>query len=109
MAAKGTSEKNAIISKLKEVFPDSFIASDGKTLRIPMNLTGEPVEIKVVLTCAKDLEGTGGIAPITVSRVNKNDSAWGDTSTTAEKVNPAVPTEQEKQNVSALLSALGIV
>ena len=55
--AKGALSKTLIGTAILQVFPGSFIDSDGKTVRIPTTVEGEPLEIKVSFTCAKDLVG----------------------------------------------------
>ena len=53
--ARGTQSKELITKAILQVFPGSFIDTDGKTVRIPTTVEGEPIEIKVGLTAAKDL------------------------------------------------------
>ena len=55
--AKGTPSKELITKAILQIFPNSFIDADGKTIRIPTSCEGEPIEIKVALTAAKDLVG----------------------------------------------------
>lgn len=97
MAAKGSTSKELILNKLKEIYPESFIASDGKTLRIPMTENGEVVEIKVTLTAAKDIEG--------------NSSSIVEDGESPELVfDPEIlkPTEEEIQNTRDFISALNL-
>lgn len=58
--AKGALSKTLIGTAILQVFPGSFIDSDGKTVRIPTTVEGEPLEIKVSFTCAKDIVGGNG-------------------------------------------------
>ena len=55
--AKGTTSKTLIGTALLQIFPGAFIDSDQKTVRIPTNCEGEPLEIKITMTCAKDIVG----------------------------------------------------
>ena len=55
--ARGTQSKEKITSAILKVFPGSFIDADGKTIRIPTSIEGEPIEVKVALTAAKDVLG----------------------------------------------------
>lgn len=55
--AKGATSKTLIGTALLQIFPGAFIDSDQKTVRIPTNCEGEPLEIKITMTCAKDLVG----------------------------------------------------
>lgn len=99
--AKGAQSKDIIWAKLLEVFPGSFMA-DAKTLRIPMVEDGEPVEIKVALTAAKDILGSGESAetPAPAATFGEDISA-----PIAEQV--AEPTAEEKENVKKLLAEFG--
>lgn len=49
--ARGSAEKAEVEKKIYEMFPGAF--SDGKAIRVPI---GE-VEIKIALSCAKDVLG----------------------------------------------------
>ena len=57
--AKGSLSKTLIGTAILQVFPGSFIDSDQKTIRIPTSVEGEPLEIKITMTCAKDVIGSG--------------------------------------------------
>lgn len=58
MAVKGQESKKVITEKIIEVFEGAFI--NGKELRVPLVENGEPIEIKITLTAAKDcLKSTG--------------------------------------------------
>ena len=55
--ARGSQSKELIAKALLQVFPGSFMDTDGKTVRIPTTVEGEPIEIKIAMTAAKDLVG----------------------------------------------------
>lgn len=93
--ARGQIVKEEIKNKILETFKDAFIASDNKTIRIPMKEDGEPIEIKVTLTAAKDIEG----AATADSGVNE----------ASVESAPLEPSAEEKKNVEDLLSKLGLV
>lgn len=57
--ARGSLAKTLIGTAILQVFPGSFIDSDQKTIRIPTSVEGEPLEIKITMTCAKDVIGGG--------------------------------------------------
>ena len=101
MAAKGQICKQEILNKMLEVFPGSFMQDD-KILRIPVEEGGEPVEIKVTLTAAKDLLAGGGSLDWSDS-TDKKDAGTVASPLTTE------PTEEEKQNVQRMLEKLGMV
>lgn len=96
MAAKGTESKCIIFNKLKEIYPNSFWEDENKILRIPMNEGGTPIEIKVTLTAAKNILGSGAV-----------ESAFP---TASEPVveKPVEMTEEEKENVATLLASLNL-
>ena len=96
MAAKGTESKCIIFNKLKEIYPNSFWEDENKILRIPMNESGNPIEIKVTLTAAKNILGSGAV-----------ESAFP---TASEPVveKPVEMTEEEKENVATLLASLNL-
>lgn len=96
MAAKGTSSKQIITDTILKTFEGSFIAADGKTLRIPMTEDGEVVEIKVTLVAAKDVEGGGAVTEIS-----------GSTDAAPVAQNPQV-TEEEKAKVNKMLENLNL-
>ena len=96
MGAKGTESKRVIFANLKELFPKSFWEEEGKILRVPMNEGGNPVEIKITLTAAKNILGSGAV-----------ESAFP---TASEPVveKPVEMTEEEKENVATLLASLNL-
>lgn len=96
MAAKGTESKGIIFNKLKEIYPNSFWEDENKILRIPMSEGGTPIEIKVTLTAAKNILGSGAV-----------ESAFP---TASEPVveKPVEMTEEEKENVATLLASLNL-
>lgn len=99
--AKGQIVKQEILNKMLEVFPGSFMQDD-KILRIPVEEGGEPVEIKVTLTAAKDLLAGGGSLDWSDS-TDKKDAGTVASPLTTE------PTKEEKQNVQRMLEKLGMV
>ena len=99
--AKGAESKSKISEKLLATFPGSFI--NGKEIRIPMMEDGNLIEIKVTLTAAKDV--IGGAA---ASDAVEASSTAGEVSSTDGAPLPTEPTDEEKQKVADLLSALGL-
>lgn len=91
---KGNQSKTFIGEALLKIFPGSFIDADRKTVRIPTTCEGEPLEIKITMTCAKDL--VGGTPAFT-----ENVSA------TAEPQNRAM-TEAEIAEVRSLIEKLNL-
>lgn len=90
--ARGAIAKEEITKKIFEVFPNAFIV--GKDIRIPINENGETVEIKIALTCAKDVIGGG-------------DQVQSNVATPASApLEP--PTEEEVKEVRNLIEELGL-
>lgn len=96
MAAKGIGSKCIIFNKLKEIYPNSFWEDENKILRIPMNEGGTPIEIKVTLTAAKNILGSGAV-----------ESAFPSASEPVVE-SPVEMTEEEKENVATLLASLNL-
>ena len=100
--AKGAEEKQMIIDKIKEVFPEAF--EYDKVIRIPIG----DVQIKVTLTCAKDnVEPSGDIAVpgVKATKVTITEGAepvFEDVSATIK------PSEEELNAVSNLMTQLGL-
>ena len=100
--AKGAEEKQMIINKIKEVFPEAF--EYDKVIRIPIG----DVQIKVALTCAKDNVEPGGDAVVPGVKATKVTIAEGaepifeDVSATVE------PSAEELNAVSNLMISLGL-
>lgn len=107
MAVRGAESKNKIISDMIEKFPGSFIAADGKTLRIPMTENGEPIEIKVTLVAAKDLEG-GTISFQSENEDGDLDDQMSGFCENNSAIDVPEPTEEEKEKINKLLTSLNI-
>lgn len=93
---RGTESKSVIFNKLKEIYPNAFWEDEGKILRIPMNEGGNPIEVKVTLTAAKNILGSGAV-----------ESAFPASSETTIE-SPVEMTEGEKEKVATLLASLGL-
>ena len=91
--ARGAISKTLIGTAILQVFPGSFIDSDGKTIRIPTTVEGEPIEVKLTMTAAKDL--IGGQARL-------------DTATKQASPQNREMTEQEIIEVRELITRLGL-
>ena len=102
--AKGAVAKEIVFKKLLEVFDGSFMYNGGKECRIPIDENGTLVQIKVALTCAKDIiDPNGEIESAAVAKEEGPVSAFPAPHIKAE------PTEEEKKNVEDLLKSLGLV
>ena len=95
--AKGAEEKQIVIDKIKEVFPEAF--EYDKTIRIPIG----DVQIKVALTCAKDNVEPGGDAAVPGVKTTKVTITEG-AEPVFEDVSAAVePSAEELNAVSSLM------
>ena len=100
--AKGAEEKQMVIDKIKEVFPEAF--EYDKTIRIPIG----DVQIKVTLTAAKDNVEPGGDTAVPGVKATKVTIAEG-AEPVFEDVSAAVePSEEELNAVSNLMESLGL-
>ena len=104
--ARGQEEKEQIKQKIMEVFDGAF--EDGKTIRIPIN----GLEIKITLTAAKDVIGSGSAATTPINTSQPNVGGPSDPSTAAEipwdaPADSYKPTSKEKEDISILLQSLG--
>lgn len=101
--ARGSDTKNIVTNKILENFEGAFIASDGKTIRLPFIEDGEPIQIKVTLTAAKDLEDGGNGVSLKLMTSTPPAGQFG----FPEPLNePIRATEEEKENVKKMLAAL---
>ena len=102
MASRGAEEKQIVIDKIKEVFPEAF--EYDKTIRIPIG----DVQIKVALTAAKDNVEPGGDTAVPGVKATKVTIAKG-AEPVFEDVSAAVePSEEELNAVSNLMESLGL-
>ena len=104
--ARGAEEKQIIIDKIKEVFPEAF--EYDKTIRIPVG----DVQLKVALTAATDNVEPGGDAAVPGIKTTKVtiaegaepvfEDVSGDVSAVVE------PSAEELNAVSNLMESLGL-
>ena len=100
--AKGAEEKQMVIDKIKEVFPEAF--EYDKVIRIPIG----DVQIKIALTCAKDNVEPGGDTAVPGAKATKvtitegAEPVFEDVSATIE------PSAEELNAVSNLMESLGL-
>ena len=104
--ARGSISKETVIAKILEVFPDAFVYD--KTIRIPMIEDGNPLQIKVALTAAKDIVGAGADTAVPGEKVEVVTGMSADGPVTAQRTEMREPTEAEKKNISNLLAELGL-
>ena len=101
--AKGQQLKKEIQNKILEAFPGSFLYNDAKEIRICGTEGGELLQIKCVLTCAKENVEIGAD-----NAVPGDFPAPKMTAPTPQSNTPVQPTADEKQKVADLLKSLGL-
>ena len=107
--ARGQVSKQIITEKILKSFDGAFTYNDGKEIRIPLQEDGELIQIKVALTAAKENVNPGddNAIPGTIT-MNNNETDSINFNTPKKEQKIIEPTEEEKQNVSDLLRALGL-
>ena len=100
--ARGAEEKQIIIDKIKEVFPEAF--EYDKTIRIPVG----DIQIKVALTAAKDNVEPGGDAAVPGVKATKVTIAEGAEPVFEEASAIVEPSAEELNTVSNLMESLGL-
>lgn len=91
--ARGSTAKTMIGNAILQVFPGAFIDSDKKTIRIPTTCEGEPIEIKITMTAAKDIVGGNAVSVVASEQAQPQNRAM---------------TDAEVQEVKALIERLGL-
>ena len=96
MASRGAEEKLQIQNQILETFNGAFVY--GKEIRVPVG----DVQIKVVLTCAKDNVAAGADEMIPGAEVVVTETA------SEEHIEPSAlkASEEEKNKAKALLAAM---
>lgn len=103
--AKGAEEKQIVIDKIKEIFPNAF--EYDKVIRIPIG----DVQIKVALTCAKDNVEPGGDVALpgaTSVKATKVTITEGAEPVFEDVSETVAPSQEELNAVSNLMESLGL-
>lgn len=103
MASRGAEEKQIVIDKIKEVFPEAF--EYDKTIRIPIG----DIQIKVALTAAKDNVEPGGDTAVPGVKATKVVAIANGAEPVFEEASAIVePSAEELNTVSNLMESLGL-
>ena len=102
MASRGAEEKQIVIDKIKEVFPEAF--EYDKTIRIPIG----DIQIKVALTAAKDNVEPGGDAAVPGVKATKVTITEGAEPVFEDVPATVEPSAEELNAVSNLMESLGL-
>lgn len=99
--AKGQQLKRSIQDQILATFPNAFLYNDGKEIRICGTEEGVELQIKCVLTCAKEnvVQGADQALP-------GEFPAPTNAPVTPERAEPVKPTEEEKKKVADILKLL---
>ena len=101
--ARGAEEKQIIIDKIKEVFPEAF--EYDKVIRIPIG----DVQIKVALTAAKDNVEPGEDVAVPGTKATKVVAIANGAEPVFEEASAIVePSAEELNTVSNLMTQLGL-
>lgn len=104
MAAKGALLKKEITDKILTLFGEkAFLYNGGKEIRIEGFENSERLQIKCVLTCAKENVECGADTALPGEFPTPVNAA-----PTPVNTAPVQPTAEEKQNVANLLRSLGL-
>ena len=100
--AKGQKSKEAVIEKILSNFEGAFLYNGNKEIRIPRTDDGELVQIKIVITCAKDNVAVGADETIPGAEVVVTETA------SEEHIEPSAlkVSEEEKNKAAAMLAAM---
>ena len=103
MASRGAEEKQIVIDKIKEVFPEAF--EYDKVIRIPIG----DVQIKVALTAAKDNVEPGEDVAVPGTKATKVVAIANGAEPVFEEASAIVePSAEELNTVSNLMTQLGL-
>jgi hypothetical protein len=75
---RGSLSKTLIGTAILQVFPNSFVEPDGKTIRIPTTCEGQLIEVKIQMTAAKDVIGGQPSFEPVVKSANPQNTAMTD-------------------------------
>ena len=102
--ARGSLAKEQIFAKMLEVFEGSFMYNGGKELRINWEEEGNPIQIKVVLTAAKEPVSANGEVQKAAAVASEEDAPRN----FPEPRKAVEPSPEEKHVVEDLIKALGL-
>ena len=109
MAARGTESKATVFNTLMKSFPKAFWEDENKILRIPLTENGNPIEIKVTLTAAKNnLAGVEAASAFTLTQEKEETMSEKLKTLKASPASNVEMTQEEKDNVAKLMASLGL-
>lgn len=105
--ARGSVAKEAVVNKIAAAFGNDYIGEYDKKYYVWANEGGERIQIAISLTCPK--------TPIEIATVVSDDGDWDfsdnkpkATTVAVSNAAPAEITDEEKENIAALMERLGL-
>ena len=108
MAAKGTLAKENVIKKIASAFGADFIGEFDKKVYLMVDDGGEKVQIAVSLTCPKNPIQVDVAAIADDGNWDFSDTPKVNTTVAVVSAAPAEISEEEKENLAALMAKLGL-
>lgn len=108
MAAKGTLAKENVVKILSDAFGSNFIGEFDKKIYVYANDGGEMVQIAISLTCPKNPIQVDTTVTTASGDWDFSDNPKVNTTIAVANAAPAEITEEEKENIAALMARLGL-
>ena len=103
--AKGQQSKELFYNKILEIFNEAFMYNNGKEIRIPFQEDGKDIQLKIVVTCAKDNVEPGEDQVIPGAKIAVKEGAEpAFKPVTKEEI--VEPTKEELDTVSNMMAAM---
>ena len=103
--AKGNIAKQTIAEKLKQLFGNDYITTEGNKIYVWENDGGERIQIALTMTCPKTQVGAAMTSPEPASAFDNYITPSGEFVTVQK--NSAEITPEEEQTIQDLMSRLG--
>ena len=106
--AKGAVAKEGVIKKIASTFGNNFIGEFDKKIYVWENDGGEMVQIAISLTCPKNPIQVDSTVTTDAGDWDFSDNPKVNTTVAVANAAPAEITEDEKENIAALMAKLGL-
>ena len=108
MAAKGTIAKENVIRKLQQAFGADFVGVIDKKVYLWAEENGEKIQIAISMTCPKTPVGAPAASEFFEATSSSNILDFENMTSVVNKPEPAIITEEEKNNIAELMARLGL-
>ena len=108
MAAKGTIAKDNVIKKIQSVFGSDYVGVVDKKVYVWAEENGEKIQVAISLTCPKVPVGAPAASESFEAASSNNVLDFENMTSVISKPEPAIITEQEKENIAAIMERLGL-